>query len=75
MSKDKNKKEVEGTPVTKRKTLEEKELDLLSKCTEAITVNVNTKYPNQMNLQHQKCLHFLFTSRKSCHSWINVTEK
>ena len=41
-------KEVRGTPVAKRKALEEKKLDLLSKCTEAITANANTKpLPNE----------------------------
>ena len=38
-----NKKEVGGTQVPKRKTHVEKKLDLLSKCTEAITANSNTK--------------------------------
>ena len=43
LQEDENEKEVGGTPVAKRKTLAEKKLDLLSKCTEAITANANTK--------------------------------
>ena len=39
----KNEKEVRGTTVAKRKTFAEKKLDLLSKCTEVITANANTK--------------------------------
>ena len=45
MQEDENEKEVEGTPVTKRKILAEKKLDLFSKCKEATTANANTKAP------------------------------
>ena len=45
MHEDENQKEVGGTSVTKRKTLVEKKHDLLSKGTEAITANANTKAP------------------------------
>ena len=41
----KMKKEVGGTPVAERKKLVEKKLNLLLKCTEAITANANTKAP------------------------------
>ena len=43
MQKNENEKEEGGTLAPKRKTLAEKKLDLLSKCTEAITANANTK--------------------------------
>ena len=43
LQEDENEKAVGGTPVTKRKILAEKRLDLLSKCIEAITANANTK--------------------------------
>ena len=45
MHEDENQKEVGGTSVAKRKTLVEKKHDLLSKSTEAITANANTKAP------------------------------
>ena len=45
MKVDEIEKEVGGTPIAKRKTLAEKKLNLLSKRTEAITANGNTKAP------------------------------
>ena len=73
MQKDENEKEVGGTPVAERKKLAEKKLDLLSKCTEATIANAKTKAPLSNELQ--KCLPFLFTSGKRCHSGINATEE
>ena len=71
LQEDENKKEVGGTPVAKRETLVEKKLDLLSKCTETITANTNT----ESEICNYKNVCLFFTSRKSFHNWINVTEK
>ena len=45
MQEDENEKKVGGTLVTNRKTLSGKKLNLLSKCTDAITANGNAKAP------------------------------
>ena len=45
LQEDEIEKEVGGTPIAKKKTVAEKKLNLLSKCTKAITVNASTKAP------------------------------
>ena len=70
---DENKKEVVDTPLVKRKTLAEKKLELLPKCTETITTNANTKAPPPNKSGTTKMP--AFSKRKSCHSWINASEE
>ena len=45
LQEDENEKEVGGTPVAKRKAFAKKKLDLLSKCTEAVTADANKETP------------------------------
>ena len=72
---DENEKEVGGTPVAKRKTLTGKKTGTVQKLLQMVMQMQIRKHPYQMNLQQQKCLPFIFKSRKSSYSWINAIEE
>ena len=75
MQEDENEKEVEGTPVAKRKILAEKKLDLFSKCKEATTANANTKAPLPNEAASTKISVFSLYVNEKLSQYINAPEE